>query len=106
MDTRVAKHCSPEEVQDYRRALLRVFLGEWLGRMVWALRLFSSDMEPFGLSREAVLRVYDATIRAVVITATIEVITVHQMGWDVSLVGVAGWVVTRVNLWACLKASL
>jgi hypothetical protein len=41
-----------------------------------------------------------------VITATIEVITVHQMGWDVSLVGVAGWVVTRVNLWACLKASL
>jgi hypothetical protein len=89
MDTRVAKHCSPEEVQDYRRALLRVFLGEWLGRMVWALRLFSSD-----------------TIRAVVITATIEVITVHQMGWDVSLVGVAGWVVTRVNLWACLKASL
>jgi hypothetical protein len=74
--------------------------------MVWPLKLFSSDMEPFGLSRDAALRIYGATIRAVMIAATIEVITVHQMGCDVSLVGVAGWVVTGVDLWACLKASL
>jgi hypothetical protein len=40
------------------------------------------------------------------VAATVEVIKVHQMGCDVSLVGVAGWAVTGVNLWACLKASL
>jgi hypothetical protein len=106
MDSWVLKNCSPEDVKDYRRALLRVFLGEWIGGTVWPLKLFSDDMEPFGLSRDAVLRIYDAVIRAGMVTATVEMGRVLQMGCDVSLAGVAGWVVTGLNLWACLKASL
>jgi len=91
MDMWVLKHYSPE-VKDYRRALLCVFIGEWLGGTVWPLKLFSSfyDMEPFGLNRDAVLRIYDAMMRAVMVAATVEVIRVHQMGCEVSLAG--NWV--------------
>jgi hypothetical protein len=106
MDMGIHKYCSPGEVRDCRRALLRVFLGEWLGGTIWPLKLFSYDIEPFGLSRDAVLRIYDAMIRAVMVAATVKVVRALQMGCDISLVGVAGWAVTGVNLWACLKASL
>jgi hypothetical protein len=106
MDAWVLKNCSPEEVKDYRRALLRVFLGEWIGGTVWPLKLFSDDMEPFGLSRDAVLRIYDAMVRAAMVTATAEAVRFFQMECDVSSVGLAGWVAAGINLWACLKSSL
>jgi hypothetical protein len=83
-----------------------VFLGEWLGGTIWPLKLFSYDMEPFGLSRDGVLRDYNVIIRAVMIAATVEAIRVHQTGCEASLAGVAGWLVIGLNLWGCLKPSL
>lgn len=106
MDSWILKNCTLEEVKDYRRALLRVFLGDWIGGTIWPLKLFSDDMEPFGLSRDAVLRIYDAVIRAGMVSASVGVVSVLQMRCNFSLAGVAGWIVTGLNLWACLKSSL
>jgi hypothetical protein len=100
MDLWVLEHCSPKEVKDYRRAVLRVFIGEWIGGTIGPLNRFSDDLEPFGLSRDAVLRIYDAVIKAATVAATTAVM--RAPGY----IGAAGWITIGVNLWACLKASL
>lgn len=106
MDKWILKNGSPEDIENHRRALLRVYAGEWIGGTIWPLKLFSDDMEPFGLSRDAVLRIYDAIFRASMAAATAEVVKSLNARCDNSLVGIAGWVAAGINLWACLKASL
>lgn len=106
MDRWVLEHCSPKEVKDYRRAILRVFIGEWIGGAAWPLKQFSDDLEPFGLSIDALLRIYDTIIKATTVTGAVEVMRMLDTGCDVWIIGVAGWITTGVNLWACLKASV
>ena len=104
MDHWILEHCLRSEAEDYRRAMLRVFIGEWIGGTAGPLKRFSNDLEPFGLSRDAVLRIYDATIKAFVVTMTVSLIEVLETGYNTQIKGLVGWAVAGVNLWACLKA--
>ncbi|RDW70958.1 hypothetical protein BP6252_07521 [Coleophoma cylindrospora] len=105
MDIWMLEHRSPREVKDYRRAILRIFIGEWIGGTVWPLNQFSDDLEPFGLSRDAVLRLYDVSIRVAIATGMVEIFR-GLTGCNVWIMGAAEWMLAGVNLWACLKSSL
>ncbi|KAH8808673.1 hypothetical protein F5884DRAFT_900883 [Xylogone sp. PMI_703] len=106
IDRWVLQNCSPEEVRGYRRATFRIFLGEWIGGAIWPLSQFSSDLEPFGLSRDAVLRIYDAIIKSVVFTGIVEAAVRHHEGYGTLSMSMVGWIISGVNLWACLKACM
>lgn len=105
MDKWVLEHCSTEHVREYRRALLRVFIGERIGGATFGpFARFSDDLEPFGMSRDAVLRIYDAVLKAGIVTAAVENMRSLESecnAWDI---GVAGWISAGLNLWACFKA--
>jgi hypothetical protein len=84
--------------------MLRLFIGEWIGGTAWPLKRFSDDLEPFGLSRDAVLSIYNVIIKATIVTAYVAVMDGFAMRCNVWNVGVTGWVAAGLNLWACLKA--
>jgi hypothetical protein len=84
--------------------VLRVFIGEWIGGTAGPLKRFSDDLEPFGLSRDAVLRIYDAIIKAFIVTMAVSLIRILETGYNTQIKGLVGWAVAGVNLWACLKA--
>ncbi len=105
IDYWVLKRCSEEEVKEYRRAVLRVFVGEWIGGVNFGpMKLFSHDLEPFGLSRDAVMRIYDAIFKGVVIVGAVTAVRGLESGCDCLSVGLAGWAVAGVNIWAWMKA--
>ncbi|KAL5344820.1 hypothetical protein ACLOAV_010217 [Pseudogymnoascus australis] len=104
MDHWILERCLRSEAENYRRAMLRIFIGEWIGGTAGPLKRFSNDLEPFGLSRDAVLRIYDATIKAFVVSTTVSLIRVLETGYNTQIKGLVGWAVAGVNLWACLKA--
>lgn len=104
MDAWVLRNLSIQQVKDYRRALLRVFLGERIGGTLGPLKQFSDDMEPFGMSRDAVVRTYDAVFKAVVVAATVWAMQFLEIGCESWSIGVVGWMSAGINIWACLKA--
>ncbi|KAH8646865.1 hypothetical protein BX600DRAFT_156434 [Xylariales sp. PMI_506] len=108
-DNFVQSHSSQVEAREYRRATLRVFLSEWIGGVQFGpLRGFSDDFEPFGLTRDAVLKIYDAAFKAMILTGAVEAIDLvvkerGTLGWTV---GAVSWGVASLNLWASIKAAL
>jgi hypothetical protein len=106
MDHWILKHCHLSESEDYRRAMLRVFLGERIGGTAGPLKRFSDDLEPFGLSRDAVLRIYDATIKALMVTMTVSSVKLLEGEHSTWVIGLAEWATAGLNLWACVKAYL
>ena len=105
MDYWSIEHLSSEEVKDYRRTLLRVFLGEWVGGAVFPLTIFFDDTEIFGLSRDGVLRIYDAIIKAALVAACVKVMGMFGKECESWAVGAVGWISAGVNIWDCFKAS-
>ncbi|KAL5350993.1 hypothetical protein ACLOAV_004566 [Pseudogymnoascus australis] len=106
MDHWILEHCLRSDAEEYRRAMLRIFIGEWIGGTAGPMKRFSNDLEPFGLSRDAVLRIYDATIKAFVVTMAVSLIRVLETESNMRVKGLVGWLVAGANLWACLKAYL
>ena len=103
MDKWIIDNCSPEHVREYRRALLRIFVGEWVGGAIFPLTQFSDDLEPFGMSRDAVLRIYEAGFKTCIVVVAVENMRVLEGGcsaWNISL---AGWLSVGLNIWAFLK---
>lgn len=90
MDHWILEHCHLSESEDYRRAMLRVFLGERFGGTAGTagpLKRISDDLEPFGLSRDAVLRIYDATIKAFIITMTVSLVKLLEGEHSIWVIG-------------------
>jgi hypothetical protein len=106
MDHWILEHCHLSESEDYRRAMLRVFLGERIGGTAGPLKRFSDDLEPFGLSRDAVLRIYDTTIKAFMVTMTVSLVKLLDGEHSTWVIGLAEWATAGLNLWACVKAYL
>lgn len=104
MDHWILEQCHLSESEDYRRAMLRVFLGERIGGTAGPLRRFSDDLEPFGLSRDAVLRIYDATIKAFIVTMTVSLVKLLEGEHNTWVIGLVEWATAGLNLWACVKA--
>lgn len=57
MDKFIQTHNSRAEVERYRRSIFNLFLGERIG----------SDWEVFGLSRDGVLKIYDAILQTMLL---------------------------------------
>lgn len=103
MDHWIQQYCQPSEVEDCRRAVLRVLIGEWIGGTVGPLRRFSVDLEPFGLSRDAVLRIYDTAVKALIVTMTVSLVKLLKGGHSIWVIGLVEWATAGLNAWACLK---
>lgn len=104
MDLWVLQNLSVQQVREYRRALLRVFLGEWIGGTLGPLKRFSDDMEPFGMSRDAVVRTYDAAFKAAIVAATVWAMRDLEIECENWSVGVVEWMTAGINIWAFWKA--
>lgn len=68
MDHWILEHCQLSETRVYRRTILCIFLRERIRGTLGPLKRFSDDLELFGLSRDTVLRVYNAPIKAFIVT--------------------------------------
>jgi hypothetical protein len=106
MDHWILEHCNLSESEDYRRAMLRVFLGERIGGTAGPLKRFSNDLEPFGLSRDAVLRIYDASIKAFLVAITVSLVKLLEGEHSIWVIGSVEWATAGLNFWACGKAYL
>lgn len=105
-DSVVAQHCSDDDFRAYRRALIRNFLGHWIGGFPPGL-IKGGDFELIGLSRDAVLRVHEAFLKAVMMTWAIDLAGNSAIGpanTTYLLSTVLG--VTGLSFWACFKSSL
>jgi hypothetical protein len=103
MDKWIIKSCSPQHVREYRRALLRVLIGEWIGGTFGPLARLSDNLELAGMSRDAVLRVYEAGVKACIVAAVVENRRVLDGVCDTWNIRLARWLDAGLNLWALLK---
>lgn len=103
-DIVVAEHSSEHHLRTYRRALVRLFLGRWIGGFSIG-PIKEGDFELIGLSRDAVLMIHDAFLKAFFVTGAILVggkgtlrpaTTADLLCMMLSVAG--------LNLWACFKA--
>ena len=106
MDRFVLSRCSATETRSYRRAVLRVFVGEWIGGVPFGpLKRFTHDFEPFGLSRDGGVRVVEAFLKAALLARAVAAFrgaaeeTAYQDG-----VGYL-WAASG-NIWAVIKACV
>lgn len=101
-DQFVVDHCTAQQLCDYHRILLRVYLGEWMGG--FSFGSLSGDLELVSLSRDAVVRVYDALFKTALALSTVVLVRSSQDvgGYSkLAMIAFAG-----LNLWACLKACM
>ena len=85
------ERCGREEVRGYRRAVLRLFMGEWIGGVHFGpLRRFTEDWEPYGLSRDGMLRVWDAVVKTGMVVGAVRLGDGWVMGLSLWAVGKAG----------------
>ena len=105
-DNIVAQHCSDDDFRAYRRALIRNFLGDWIGGFAPGL-IKGGDFELIGMSRDAVLMVHEAFLKAAIMTWAINVAGHNAVG-PTSTAYLLSTVlsVTGLSLWACFKSSL
>jgi hypothetical protein len=101
MDLHVLEKRTPQGAQEYRRALLQVYLGERIG----------SNWEVIGLSTDAVLRIYDAMVKVVLLElsawAVISLIDNTSIGGTTfGSVGLTVLGATALNTWAIFKALM
>lgn len=62
-DYLIMQQCPSDQIRNYRRILFRLFLGHWIGGFpVGSIR--EGDFELIGLSRDAVLMIYEAFLKA------------------------------------------
>lgn len=102
-DHLVMQQCSPRQLRNYRRALIRLFLGHWIGGFpVGSTK--EGDFELIGLSREAILMIYEGFLKAglvilAILLAGSSVVEPTNTAYLLfSMLSVAG-----LNIWACLK---
>ncbi|PGH14618.1 hypothetical protein AJ79_02953 [Helicocarpus griseus UAMH5409] len=105
MDQWVIQQCSKDQVREYRRSLLGIFLGDRIAGVVGPLKQLSEDFEQVGLSRDAVLKIYDAWIKTGLVVGTKIVLQrTGESGGDLSQ-ELIGWTAfAALNIWACFKA--
>ncbi len=105
MDRFVLSRCSAAETRRYRRAVLRVFVGEWIGGVPFGpLRRFTDDFEPFGLSRDGALRVVEAFLKSV---ALARAMAAFRGGEEAAYQDGAGYLwLAAGNLGAIIKACV
>lgn len=103
MDMWIIRNCSPQHVREYRRALLRTFIGERFGGTFGPLARLSDDLELIGMSRDAVLRVYEAGSKVCIVVAAVEYKRVLDAACDFWNIGFAEWLYAGLNVWALLK---
>jgi hypothetical protein len=106
IDHLIMQQCSKRQFRDYRRALIRLFLGHWIGGFsIGTIR--EGDFELIGLSRDAILMIYEALLKAGLVSlgifvagdCAIEATTFTNL--LVQMLGMAG-----LNIWACSRSVL
>lgn len=105
-DILVKEQCSMIEFRDYRRALIRHFLGHWIGGFsIGPVR--QGDFELIGLSRDAVLKIYEAFLKLGFVMSTIFFVRkASSEPANVAYSLFAIFSMSSLNLWACLKCML
>lgn len=83
--------------------MLRVFLGQWIGATIGPLNSFSDDMEPFCINRDAALKIYDAILKAIILTMMLRWSS-RARGCDDWFMGLFGWTSLGIKIWALIKA--
>jgi hypothetical protein len=102
----IAQHCSDDDFRAYRRALIRNFLGHWIGCFPLGF-IKDGDFELIGLARGAVLRAHEAFLKAAIVTWAINLAGHSAVGvTNTSYLLFTMLSVTGLNLWACFKSSL
>lgn len=94
-DQFVVARCTEQQHREYRRALLRLYLGEWMGGMFFGHHY--GDLEQIGLSRDAVIRIHEATFKTFL--ALLVAASAKASGHD----NLAVLAHTALDVWACLK---
>ena len=93
MDCWVLRHCEAQDAEEYRRALLRTYLSEQFGGVILGPVVVYTEI--FGLSRDGVLRIYEAWLKTSMVLLALYTTRNATM---LSAIG--------INLWACLKTAL
>lgn len=104
-DDLITAYCSGDQIRDYQRALVRLFLGHRIGG--FSIGRLKGDFELIGLSRDAVLMIYEAFLKAglaslVIKSAGLAVtkpVNITNMLWLMISV-------MALNIWASLKYLL
>lgn len=102
IDTFVLQACTKDQVHEYRRGLVRLFLSHCMGTISWPV---NTDFELIGLSQDAIVTIHEAflktalTILGLIASSAIvrDSISVFSLPlWFLALGG--------LNCWACLKS--
>jgi hypothetical protein len=104
-DDLITSYCSGDQIREYQRALVRLFLGHWIGG--FSIASIKGDFELIGLSRDAVLMVHEAFLKAGLASLVIKFagiavtkpVNITDMVWLVISV-------MALNSWASLKSLL
>ena len=101
-DEWVIRHCTPIEQREYRRALLLIYLGQRFGGI--SIGAFEMDLELVGLSREGVLKIYEAVFKTLVVVGLTAVMA--RVGGPVFFHPIGQRIVAVIflYLWACFKS--
>ncbi|CAI7622962.1 unnamed protein product [Penicillium manginii] len=99
----VQQHCSLHKIRKYQCTLLRLFLGNRIGG--FSLGSFKGDFELIGLSRDAMLLVYEIFLKAGLASITLILANDKTSNCN-GMVGVFFCMLgmASLNIWACLKA--
>lgn len=100
----VLQHCSNHQVRKYQCTLLRLYLGNRIGG--FSLGSIKGDLELIGLSRDAMLIVYDAIFKTGIATLAVNLLTSDGVIKDGRLLKLLLCIlsIAGLNLWACLKS--
>lgn len=96
-DCWVLENCSSDEKREYRRSVIRVYLGERFGGVVLGPK--GAHPELLGVSRDGVLRIYEAWAKGLV--AALAVYSSQYSSPGTFAMG--GFAMASINLWASLK---
>jgi hypothetical protein len=100
------QQCSKDQLRNYKRALIRLFLGHWIGGLPIGSTK-EGDFELIGLSRDAILMIYEASLKVgLVISAIFFVGKSAIEPANIAYLLFAMLSIASLNIWACLKSIL
>jgi hypothetical protein len=103
-DYLVMQQCPSDQIHDYRRTLIRLFLGHWIGGFP-AGSIKEGDFELIGLSRDAILMLYEAFLKAGIVSLGILLAgSSATKATNIANLLFAIFSLTGLNIWACLRS--
>lgn len=102
IDTLVLQDSTKDQIHDYRRGLIRLFLSHWMGSISWPV---NTDFELIGLSQDAIVTICEAFLKAALtILVLIASSTIAEDSLSIFHLPLVFLALGGLNLWACFKS--